>query len=126
MDFSERPAGSERRAQRRLKTAIPIRVRGVDAQGTEFEVSTETVEVSRRGLSFLTELELKTPGTVTVVIPGRGPRHAGEGPTDFFSTAAVLSVLKEADSYRVILRFIGATLTTYSAETPSQDAEERY
>jgi hypothetical protein len=126
MDNSETPAGSERRAQRRLKTAIPIRVRGVDAQGTEFEVSTETVEVSRRGLSFLTELELKTPGTVTVEIPGRGPRHAGEGPTDFFSTAAVLSVLKEADSYRVILRFIGATLTTYSAETPSQDAEERY
>ena len=126
MDNSETPAGSERRARRRLKTAIPIRVRGVDAQGTEFEVSAETVEVSRRGLSFLTEIELKTPATVTVVIPGRGPRHAGEGPTDFFSTAAVLSVLKEADSYRVILRFIGATLTTYSAETPSQDAEERY
>ena len=118
MDNSERPAGRETRAQRRLKTAIPIRVRGVDAQGTEFEVSAETVEVSRRGLSFLTEIELKTPATVTVVIPGRGPRHAGEGPTDFFSTAAVLRVLKEADSYRVILRFIGATLTTYSAETP--------
>ena len=119
MDNSETPAGSERRAQRRLKTAIPIRVRGVDAQGTEFEVSTETVEVSRRGLSFLTELELKTPGTVTVVIPGRGPHHAGGRPKDFFSTAAVvLRILKEAEFYRVSLRFIGATLATYSAETP--------
>ena len=118
MDNSERPAGSERRAQKRVRTALPIRVRGVDAQGMEFEVSSETLEISRRGLSFLTELELKPLATVTVVIPGRGPRHAGEGPTDFFSTAAVVGVLKEADSYRVSLRFIGATLTTYSAETP--------
>ena len=125
MDNSERPAGSERRAQKRVKTAMPLRVRGVDAQGIEFEVSAETLEVSRRGLSFLTELELKPLTTVTIVIPGRGPRHAGEGPTDFFSTAAVVGVLKEADSYRVSLRFIGATLTTYSAETPWQDAEER-
>jgi hypothetical protein len=117
MDNSERLAGSERRAQRRLKTAIPIRVRGVDAQGTEFEDSTETVEVSRRGLSFLTARELKTPTTVTVLIPGRGPYHTGSGPIDFFSTAAVVRILKEAELYRLSLRFIGATLTTYSAET---------
>jgi hypothetical protein len=118
MDNSERPAGIERRAQGRLKTAIPIRVRGVDAEGKEFEESTETAEVSRRGLSFLTERKLKPSATVTVVIPGRGPRHCEEGPTDFFSTAAVVRVLKEAESYRVSLRFIGTTLTTYSAETP--------
>jgi|GEM_PF-567320 hypothetical protein len=117
MDNSKRLAGSERRAQRRLKTAIPIRVRGVDAWGREFEESTETLQVSRRGLSFLTERELKPPATVTVVIPGRGPSHPGEGPTDFLSTAAVVRVLKEAELYRVSLRFIGATLTTYSAET---------
>jgi hypothetical protein len=97
---------------------MPIRVSGVDAQGTEFEESTVTVEVSRRGLSFLTERELGPLDMVTVVIPGRGPKHPGGGPTDFFSTAAVIRILKEADSYRVSLRFIGATLTTYSAETP--------
>ena len=119
MDNSEKPAESQRRAQRRLKTAIAIRVRGVDAHGKEFEESTETVEVSRRGLSFLTELELKPLATVTVVIPGRGPHRAGGRPKDFFSTAAVvLRTLKEAELYRVSLRFIGATLATYSPETP--------
>jgi hypothetical protein len=126
MDNSEKPAESERRAQRRLKTALPMRVRGVDAQGTEFEESTETIEVSRRGLSFLTERELEPFATVTVLIPGRGPRHAGEEAADFFSTAAVIRIVKEVELYRVSLRFIGATLTTYSAETPWQDAEERY
>jgi hypothetical protein len=103
-----------------------MRVRGVDAQGTEFEESTETIEVSRRGLSFLTERELEPFSTVTVLIPGRGPRHAGEGPADFFSTAAVIRIVKEVELYRVSLRFIGANLTTYSAETPWQDTEERY
>ena len=116
MDDSERPAGCERRAQRRLKIAIPIRVRGVDAQGMEFEESTETVDVSRRGLSFLTERELEPFATVAVIIPGRGSRP-GERPTDFFSTATVVHILKKAESFRVSLRLIGATLTTYSAET---------
>jgi len=115
-DNSESSAATERRAQRRVKTAIPIRVRGVDAKGTEFEELTETVEISRRGLSFLTDRELKTPATLTVLIPGRGPNTAG-GPIDFFSTAAVVRILKEAQSYRLSLRFIGATLNTYSSET---------
>jgi hypothetical protein len=41
----------------------------------------------------------------------------GAGPVDFFSTAAVMRSLKEAESYRLSLRFLGATLNTYSAET---------
>jgi hypothetical protein len=116
MDNSEKSAGTERRAQKRVKTAIPIRVRGVDAKGTEFEDLAQTVEISRRGLSFLTDRELKTPATLTVQIPGRGPYTAGRA-IDFFSTAAVVRILKEAQSYRLSLRFIGATLNTYSAET---------
>jgi hypothetical protein len=100
-----------------VKTAIPILVRGVDSQGLQFEESAETLEISRRGLSFLTRRELKPFATVTVVIPGRGARGAGREPTDFFTTAAVIRILPEAESYRVSLRFVGATLTTYSAET---------
>ena len=117
MDNSDRPAGIERRAQRRVKAAIPIRIRGIDAQGTEFEDSAQTVEVSRRGLSFLTHRQLEPPATVTVVIPGRGPSRMGGGPVDFFSTAAVIRSLRQADSYRLSLRFLGATLNTYSSET---------
>jgi hypothetical protein len=117
MNNSGRFVGHERRAQRRLKTAIPILVRGVDAQGKKFEDSAETVEVSRRGLSFLTERKLKSPATVTVIIPGRGQPHPGSRPTDFLARAAVVRIHKEAESYRVSLRFIGATLATHSAET---------
>ena len=107
----------EQRSQRRIHAAVPINVRGVDAQGQAFEESTEALDVSRRGLSFLTSRDLPTFATLTVVIPGRGPSRPGEGPTDFFSNAAVVRVQKEGEMTRVSIRFVGATLAVYTAET---------
>lgn len=118
MDNPGGPAGRERRVQRRVEVTIPLQIRGIDAHGVDFEESTEAVQVSRRGLSFLTRRELQPLAVVTLLIPGRGPNRPGEGSTDFFTTAAVVRVIPEAGLYRVSLRFIGATLTMYSAETP--------
>jgi hypothetical protein len=109
--------GSERRSQRRVEAALPVQIRGVDAQGVEYEELTEAVDVSRRGVSVLTTRPLEVFASLTVVIPGRGPTRPGEGPTDFFTTATVVRVQKEAEIYRVGIRFIGATLPMYSAET---------
>jgi hypothetical protein len=50
-------------------------------------------------------------------LPGRGPMRPGEGPADFFSSASVVRVIKEGEMNRVALRFFGATLPTYVAET---------
>jgi len=107
----------EQRSQRRIHAAVPVQIRGVDARGEAFEESTEALEVSRRGLSLLTKRDLPLYSSLTVVIPGLGPSRPGEGPTDFFSTAAVVRVEKEGETYRVSIRFVGATLSTYTAET---------
>lgn len=107
----------EQRSQRRIHAAVPVQIRGVDARGETFEESTEALEVSRRGLSLLTKRDLLLYTSLTVVIPGRGPSRPGEGPTDFFSTAAVVRVEKEGETNRVSIRFVGATLSTYTAET---------
>jgi len=107
----------EQRSQRRIHAAVPVQIRGVDARGEAFEESTEAVEVSRRGLSLLTKRDLPLYSSLTVVLPGRGPSRPGEGPTDFFSTAAVVRVEKEGELNRVSIRFVGATLSTYTAET---------
>lgn len=107
----------EQRSQRRIHAAVPVQIRGVDARGEAFEESTEALEVSRRGLSLLTKRDLPLYTSLTVVIPGRGPVRPGEGPTDFFSTAAVVRVEKQGEVNRVGIRFVGATLSTYSAET---------
>jgi hypothetical protein len=111
------PSHENQRSQRRVEAAIPIRVRGQDAAGQEFEDSTTALEVSRRGLSFLTRRELPIFSNLTVVIPGLGPTRPDEGATDFFTEAAVVGSVKEDEGfYRVGVRFVGATLPMYSAE----------
>jgi hypothetical protein len=107
----------EQRVQHRIHAAVPIQVRGVDAQGESFEEFTDAIEVSRRGLSLLTKRDLPMLAQLTVVIPGRGPTRPGEGPSDFFAEAAVVRTQREGDTNRVSLRFVGATLSTYTAET---------
>jgi PilZ domain len=117
--MADLPEGKQtgNRSQRRTESAVPVQIRGIDADGTEFDESTEAIEVSRRGLSLMTRRNLPLFTALTVVLPGRGTRRPGEGAADFFSNASVVRVTKEGDSYRVGIRFIGATLTTYSAES---------
>lgn len=93
-------------------------MRGVDAQGESFEEWIEALEVSRRGLSVMTRRDLPLHSTLTVTIPGRGPSRPGEGPADFFANAAVVRVEKEGEAYRVGIRFVGATLSTFTSEAP--------
>ena len=107
----------EQRSQRRIHAAVPVEIRGVDAHGEAFEESTDALDVSRRGLAVLTRRDLPLNSTLSVVLPGRGPSRPGEGPTDFFATAAVVRVEKDGEMNRVAIRFMGATLATYTAET---------
>ena len=108
----------EQRSQRRVQAAIPVQVRGVDANGENFEEWIDALEVSRRGLSVLTRREIPMDSNLSITIPGRGPARPGEGPSDFFANAAVVRVEKEGEMNRVGIRFVGATLSIYTAETP--------
>jgi hypothetical protein len=108
---------ADMRSQHRIEAAIPIRVRGFDTHGNEFDDFTTALEVSRRGLSFLTRHNLALFANLTVVIPGRGPTRPGQGPSDFFAEAAVVRTVHEGNElFRVSVRFMGATLPMYSAE----------
>jgi hypothetical protein len=111
------PSSEQKRSQRRVEAAIHIQVRGQDSAGLEFDDTATALEVSRRGLSFLTPHELAVFATLTVTIPGRGPMRPDEGPSDFFTEATVVrSVKEDEESYRVSVRFMGATLPMYSSE----------
>ncbi len=107
----------EQRSQKRIHAALPVEIAGTDAQGETFKEWTEAVEVSRRGLSVLTRRDLPVYTTLTVTLPGRGPVRPGEGATDFFANATVVRTEKSGDANRVGIRFVGATLATYTAET---------
>lgn len=108
--------GEEKRIQRRTEASIPMEIRGTDDAGEDFQEFVTALEVSRRGASFLTPRDLAVFRELTVVIPGRGPTRAGEGATDFFSSAAVVRVVPEGEMKRVSLRFIGSTLQTFVSE----------
>ena len=111
------PSGQDKRSQRRVEAAIPIQIRGQDAAGLAYDDPATALEVSRRGLSFLTKHELPIFATLTITIPGRGPVRPGEGPSDFFAEATVVRSVKEDEEfYRIGVRFMGATLLMYSAE----------
>ncbi len=111
------PTGDDRRVQRRVEAALAIRVQGVDSAGQPYDDDSTAIEVSRRGLSFLTARELTLFTIVTIIIPGRGPSRAGQGSSDFFTEAAVVRCSKDQEGYnRVGVRFLGANLTIYSAE----------
>jgi hypothetical protein len=107
----------EQRRQRRIQAAVPVQIRGVDAKGESFEEWTEAVNISRRGLSILTKRDLPVYTSLSVVLPGRGPTRPGEGPTDFFSSATVVRIAKEGELNRLGIRFVGATLSIYTAES---------
>jgi PilZ domain-containing protein len=107
----------EQRSQHRIRAAVPVEIRGVDARGDSFQESTEALEVSRRGLSLLTRRDLPLYATLTVVIPGRGPTLPNQGPTDFFASATVVRIQKEGELNHISIRFMGATLPTYTSET---------
>ena len=114
-----KPLSDDRRSQRRVEAALPIHVQGLDSAGREYDDAATAVEVSRRGLSFLTPRHLAVFATLTIVIPGRGPVRLDEGPTDFFVEATVVRCVKEGkDLYRVGVRFCGATFPMYSSEAP--------
>jgi hypothetical protein len=111
------PSEDYKRVQRRVEAAIPIQVRGLDASGTAYDDITVAVEVSRRGLSFITKRELATFAILTVVIPGRGPTRPETGPSDFFTEGTVVRSVREGENeFRVSVRFMGATLPMYSSE----------
>jgi len=112
------PSGADKRSQRRVEASIPIEVKGVDALGMEYDDATTALEVSRRGLSFLSKRDLAVFASLTIIIPGRGPARPGAGASDFFTEATVVRTVKvDEEFYRISVRFIGATLPMYSAES---------
>jgi hypothetical protein len=107
----------EKRVQHRVEAAIGIHVRGVDSSGQRYDDVATALEVSRRGLSFLTRRELTLFAALIIIIPGLGPWRPVERSSDFFTEATVVRTSKVDDgSNRIGVRFIGATLPIYCAE----------
>lgn len=102
---------SDRRIQRRIAVGLPMTVRGTDAAGIRFEDASQTHNVSRTGVSFITSRELKLGMDVEIAISREGARDS-----DFQTLAHIVRVepaepdapAKDApQQYLIGVQFIG-------------------
>jgi hypothetical protein len=107
--MSAREQSTDRRTQRRIAVGLPMTVRGTDAGGIRFEDASQTHNVSRTGVSFLSSRELKLGMDVEITISREGAKDS-----DFQTLAHVVRVEAASESpedapqqFLVGVQFIG-------------------
>src|SRR5215831_11271720 len=66
---------NDRRAHYRLPIRVPIFLKGIDKNGTEFYELTHTVNISARGACFFSKRALETGADLLVSIPAPVGTH---------------------------------------------------
>lgn len=66
----------------RIRLQIPLFLRGVDAQGTEFIELTKTLNISSTGACVASTYMLRTDQTVQITIPAPSPPGSDLVPTE--------------------------------------------
>lgn len=109
-------SGRDRRRQRRISVALPITIRGVNANGVPFEEIIECYDVSRGGASFPSLQPLEMGAELEVTIPRRVPGR--EETPDFVTTGEVVRIIDNKDgSHQIGVKFIGPQFPTYISES---------
>jgi PilZ domain len=73
---------AERRRSPRIRLQIPMFVRGVDAQGSEFLELTKTLDVSATGAFLASPRRLSPDHIVHLTIPAPPPTSSGRVPAE--------------------------------------------
>lgn len=97
----------ERRKQRRINVGLDVVVRGQDRDGRRFELTSQILDVSRTGASFLTTRDVAMGADLELLIPKLGLGRASKD--DYQTLAHVVRVVDDPVSgQRVIgVQFVG-------------------
>jgi PilZ domain len=101
-------SGMERRAERRIAVRLPVRVRGANRAGIEFDELTTSENVCRNGLAFATRHEL-SPGASLEIEIDQAARATERQAAGFTTRGDVAHVAPaaDADQFIVGVRFTG-------------------
>ena len=69
---SKNGGADERRKQRRINVGLHVVVRGQDGDGRRFEITSEILDVSRTGASFLSARDIAMGADLELLIPKLG------------------------------------------------------
>ena len=99
--------GSNRRMQKRIAVGLAMLVRGVERDGTAFEDSTQSYNISRTGASFTTARQLEVGMELEIIIPGRTTPRGTEN--DFIAQARIVRILpgKSEAEKTIGVQFVG-------------------
>ena len=107
MSAKSKNGGDDRRKQRRISVGLDIVVRGQDREGHRFDTTSQILDVSRTGASFLTTRDIAMGADLEVMIPKLGLGRASKD--DYQTLAHVVRVVDDPVSgQRVIgVQFVG-------------------
>lgn len=114
LGFAE--VAQDKRKLRRVRIALPIRVRGVNTDGIPFEEITRSVDVSPNGALFLLKRDLKKGMRLHLSLPlPRSMQNTAASKPVFETDAIVVRIEPSADSgtFRVAVQFRDASSRHY-------------
>ena len=109
----------DKRKLHRVRIALPIRVRGMMADGSPFEEITRSIDVSPNGALFLLKRDLKKGMRLHLSLPlPRSMQNAAASKPVFETDAIVVRIEPGEDSgaFRVAVRFRDAASRHYHSE----------
>ena len=99
---------AKQRSERRISVRLPLRVRGKDARGFNFEEDTASENLCRSGAAFRTRFDVAIGSNLEIRIPGQGSL-ARRNEHDFETKGRVVHVSDAlTDGERVVgVQFVG-------------------
>jgi PilZ domain len=109
----------DKRRSRRVLVNLPMKVRGINAQGVKFEEMTQSIDVSSGGTLFLLKQPLSKGMDLELSLPmPRGMRKAGSSHSVYHTAARVIRINQGevAGVFRIAVRFHNAQVKKYHLE----------
>ena len=103
------------RKQSRLNVSMQALIKGTDRLGQSFDEATNSENISRGGLAFLTTRELEPGAELDITIPRPPIGQREQAP--FFTTGKIIRILQEGEEFRVAVEFTGPQFRTFIKET---------
>jgi hypothetical protein len=112
----------DKRKLRRVRVALPVKVRGANSDGIQFEELTRSIDINANGVLFLLQQDLKKGSRLKLSLPLPRSMQKTAVSKQVSETEGVVVRIEDSDmagKRRVAVRFRGESAKTYYQETSS-------
>ena len=109
----------DKRRSRRVPVNLPVKVRGINAQGVNFEEITHSIDVSSGGVLFLLKQPLSKGMSLQLSLPLPQTLRKGVSSQPVYHTAAIVIRIEPGEVpsvFRIAVKFQNAQAKKYHME----------